>query len=99
MVLGLFNLLLAVLLEALGSAQNEQREAPSVVSEMCEIVTDLACRTRGAVFPSGRTKFMSDAQLQAELLGRRFRTLHEQDLRAVVIHTSQSFTVHTVDHN
>jgi hypothetical protein len=86
MVLGFFNLLLAMLLDALASAQDEQRVAPGVVKEMCEIVNDLAFRARGAVLPRARKMYMSDTQLRELLLERRFRTLPEQELREVVSH-------------
>jgi hypothetical protein len=83
-VLGFFNLLLAMLLDALGSAQVEQHGAPGVVSDMREIVTDLVCAMRGTFFPSARAIYMSDAQFRERLLEKRARRLHEQDLKEVV---------------
>jgi hypothetical protein len=84
MVIGLMNLLLALLLEALCSAQNENRRAPGVISEVCEVVTELASRLKVAVIPSSRPWYMSDTGLRELLLRRQHSTLHEQDLRSVV---------------
>lgn len=73
-----------MLIDALASAQAAQKEAPSVVSDMREIVTDLVCAVRGTFLPSARALYISDAQLRERLLEKRARSLHEQDFREVV---------------
>ena len=84
MVLGFFNLLMAVLIEALASAQAEQHEAPGVVREICEICSDLAHRVKRAVSFSARTAYMTDVELHKLLLGQHHRILKDQDLRTLV---------------
>jgi hypothetical protein len=87
MILGFFNLLLAMLLNALASAQSETRSATGVVSELCEIFTGLAHRVKCAMKPSSKNLYMSDTKLRELLLARQHSTLLEQDLRLVVNQT------------